>query len=70
MKRQIKSADSIVHMSESKKAKARQILNLASELFYEIEGAPDEIFDEYDPDPLRAELDDAVYYMAQIIDGE
>lgn len=67
MKRQVKSADSIVHLGASKKAKARKILNLATQLFDELDDASEEIFNEYDLQPLYDELNEVVYDMAHRI---
>lgn len=64
MKRQIKSTESIVYMNASKKAKARKILNLASQLFDLLDDSPEEVFNEYDLQPLYDELNETIYDMA------
>lgn len=64
MKRQIKSAQSMVYMNASKKARARKILDLATQLFDLLDSTPDEVISEYDLQPLYDELNETVYDMA------
>ncbi len=67
MKRQVRSADSIMHLGASKKAKARKVLDLATQLFDVLDDAPEELFEEYGLQPLYDELNEVVYDMAHRI---
>lgn len=68
MKRQIRSADSIVHMGASKRAKARKILDLATQLFDVLDDTPEDLVEEYSLQSLYDELNAVVYDMAHRID--
>lgn len=69
MKKMIK-APSVITAATSSSARAKAILDLASELFDVLDDTSEEIFEEYDLQPLYDELNETVYTMAHKIDAE
>ena len=62
MKRTIKASD--MYIDASIKSRVRKILKLADQLFDLLESTSEEVFEEYDLQPLYDELNDTIYDMA------